>query len=430
MKKILICFIAILLMSSHVVLAQNAYLSPKEEAVALSLDEAIAIALRDNKNILLKEEQMKKAKLKISESHANFYPALNFTGGWSDTRGLYSKDIGATSTQVSVKQYLYKGSKTINTLKYNGFQFEEAVALLDKEKLDVILNVKKAFYTLLLAQGFFDINKAIVENTQAHLDAAKARLKAGLSSESEILGFEASLSLVDAAREISLNQAESAGATLKTLLYLDEGVKIQAVGEFLFDPKEIEFDKAFLAAMRLRPEIKQYEAQIKANEKSIEIAKADNRPSVYASWDYYSKSVSSLTSPPAKGWQDYNVAGITFSWPIFDGWLTKAKVEQAVSDLRASRISKDKAVKDVGLEVKRAYLELRNSLAKLKAQERDLSVYKDNALVVKHKHESGISSLLELNDADLKYQIALFNNKQAIYDYLTAKSDFERATGG
>lgn len=430
MRKIFACLVTVLLINSHIILAQETSFMLKEEGVALSLDESIAIALRDNKNILLKEEQVKKAKLKISEAQSSFYPTLNFTGEWRDTRGLYSKDIGATSTQISVKQYLYKGNKTVNTLKYNGFQFEEAVALLDKEKMDLILNVKKAFYTLLLAKEFFDINKAIVENMLAHLDLAKARFKAGLSSESEILALEASLNTASVTHEISLNQVDSAGFALKTLLYLDKDTKISPKGEFAFNSKEVELDKAFLTAIQIRPEIKQYEAQVKASEKSIEIAKTDNRPSIYALWDYYGKSVSSLSSLPSKGWQDYNVVGVILSWPIFDGWLTKAKVEQAVSDLRVSRLSKEKVVKDVVLEVKKAYLDLKNALSKLKSQESELSVYKDNAAVVKHRYESGVSSLLDFSDANLKYQIAVFNNKQAIYDYLMAKSEFDRATGG
>ena len=429
MKKQWVFLVITLLTNTHLVLAQGAAPSLKE-GTTLTLDESIAIALRDNKNILLKEEEVNKAKLKISEARSGFYPTLDLTGGWHDTRELYSKDIGAYSTQVSLKQYLYKGSKTINTLKYNGLQFEVANALLDKEKLDVVLKVKKAFYTLLLALEFSRINNAIVENANAHFDSIKTLYKAGLVSESEILSKEAALKAVSSVHEISLNQVESANAVLNTLLYLDKDTIILPEGEFEFTSKEIELDRAFLKAMQSRPEIKQYEAQIKSGEKSIEIAKAQNRPSIYASWDYYSNSVNILSFSPTKGWQDYNVVGVTFSWPIFDGWLTKAKVEQAVSDLKVTQLGREKVIRDIVLEIKETYIKLKAALSNIKVQEADLAVYKDNAEVIKHRHESGLSSYLDLDDANLKYQIADFNKKQAVYDYLTAKSEFDAVTGG
>jgi outer membrane protein TolC len=213
-------------------------------------------------------------------------------------------------------------------------------------------------------------------------------------------------------------------------LYLDKGVLIKPEAEFSYEPKEVAFDEAFLRAMKNRPEIRQYEAQIKADSSNIEVAKADGRPNIYASWDYYSRSHLATTQGLAKNWNDYSVAGITFSWPIFDGWATKAKVEQAIVDLKATQLNKEKAISDITLELKNAYVELKNALAKIKATQQDLAVYKDNLAVIRQKHSDGIASLLDLDDVNLSYDVSVFNQKQAIYDYLIAKSNFDKATGG
>ena len=90
------------------------FLSPyalRAEEVSLALEQAIAIALRDNRDILLKSEDVKKAKLKIAEAEASLFPALNFTGGWTDTRGYYSKDLTQTTAQLTLKQALTKAGK-------------------------------------------------------------------------------------------------------------------------------------------------------------------------------------------------------------------------------------------------------------------------------------------------------------------------------
>ncbi len=404
------------------------YPSLRAEEVSLTLDEVIAIALRDNRDIRLKSEDVKKAKEKIAEAKAGLLPTLNFTGGWTDTRGYYTKDIGQTTTQTTLKQYLYKGGKTVNTIEQNKYEFKVSQALLDKTKLETVLNVKKAFYTLLLASEFANLNKNIVDNTKAHLDVIEARYLTGQASESDILKIKQSLSTVIEAYEASLNQAEAGQALLRNLLYLDEAVKINPTSQFVYEPKAVAYDEGFLQAMKNRPEIRQYEAQEKADKKAIEIAKADNRPNIYASWDYYNRS--HLGAAVTKSWNDYNIIGLTFSWPIFDGWATKAKVEQAIVDLKETQLTKEKTIKDIAQELKSAYLDLKNAIAEIKATESEVKVYSDNLTSVKQKYQQGIASFLDTNDANLKYDVSIFNKKQAVYDYIIAQSSFDKATGG
>jgi len=400
----------------------------RAEEISLTLDEAVVIALRDNREILLKTEDVKKAKSKIAEAKASLWPSLSFTGAWTDTRGYYSKDLGSTTTQATLKQTLYKGGKIINTIKYNEYGFDVAQAVLDKTRLEIILNVKKALYTLLLAGEYSKLNKGILENTEEHLKFLQARYENGQASESDILKIKESLESVRQAYGASLNQVESGSALIKSLLYLSEEVKIRVDAELNYGPQELAYDQAFLKAMSTRPEIRQYEAQGKAAQKGIEIAKADGRPTIYASWDYYSRSHLGATS--TRDWNDYNAIGFTFSWPVFDGWATKAKVEQAIIDLKEAQLSKENIVKDIAQELKNAYLDLKNAIARMQATEAKINLYKDTLRATREKHKTGIASSLDLSDVSLSYVISLFNQKEAIYDYIIAKAKFDKATGG
>ncbi|MBP7088606.1 MAG: TolC family protein [Candidatus Omnitrophica bacterium] len=402
----------------------------RAEEISLTLEEAVALSLRENSEVLLKQEEVKKAKAKISESRADFFPTISFTGSWTQNQGYYSENLDQTTTQTTLKQYLYQGGKTINTLKYNGYNLEVVEALLDKTKLETIAKVEKAFYTLILANEFSVLNQKISENTNQHLNFLEERYKNGQTSKSDILKIKEALAQVEQAYQAALNQSESALALLKNLLALDKEVNIKAVGQFSFQPKEVSYDEAIIKALANRPEIRQYEAQTQADQKAVEIAKADGRPSIYASWDYYSRSHVASTTSIAKDWNDYNIVGVTFSWPIFDGWQTKAKLEQAIVDLKETQILKDKAIRDIALELKNAYLDLRNTFLKVKSTQVELDLYKDTLSVSKEKYRFGILSYLDLNDAILAYQVSLFNQKQAIYDYIVAKSNFNKATGG
>jgi outer membrane protein TolC len=419
MRKSLLLFIVFILACPAVI---------KAEEVPLTLSEAVLIALRDNREILLKAEELKKAKSKISESESELFPTLDFTASWLYNLGYYTKDFAQTATQVTLKKYLYKGGKIMNTIKYNGYNFEVSQAILDKTKLETILDLKKAFYTLLLAKELSVLNKDILLNSQEHLNLVRARYKNGQASESDILNIEASLQKVEQAYRDSLNQVEAAQVLLNNLLYLDKDSRIVPIAEFNYAPQEVAYDEGFLRAMSNRPEIRQYETQIKAAQKAIEINKAGSRPEIYASWDYYSRSHTSGTA--TKNWDDYNTAGLTVSWPLFDSWSTKAKVEQAIVDLKQVQLLKEKTTRDIILELKNAYLSLKDAIAKIKTSESELKVYNDYLLSTEDKYAQGISSSLELSDAKVKFAVSGFNQKQAIYDYIIAKESFAKATGG
>lgn len=310
------------------------------EEVSLTLDQAIAILLRENSDILLKAEEVKKAKSKISEAEAGQFPSLTVSGSWTDTRGLYAKDTTGLSSQIGLKHYLYTGGETVNTIKYNQQGLAVAQAVLDKAKLDAILQLKKAYYTLLISAELADINKAILSNTKEHLESLRLRYANGQASQSDILKIDASSSSAEQAYEASLNQIESSQELLRNLLKLDKDVSITAEAVLDYEKGEIAYEQAFLQALSRRPEIRQYEAEINASKSAVEIAKAGRRPSVYGSCDYYSRST--LSASTTKNWNDYNIVGITVSWPVFDGWITKAKIGQALADLQAARITKDK----------------------------------------------------------------------------------------
>ena len=400
------------------------------EEIPLSLEEAVGIALRDNRDILLKSADVKKAKLKIAESYTAFSPTVTFTGGWTKTRGYYSKDISQSYTQTTVKQYLFRGLKAVNTVTYNGYNFEVAQAILDKTKLDTALNVANSFYASLLARELAVVNKSITDNTMDHLAVANERYAAGEVSESDVLNIEAALQEVHKVYVLSLNQVESARTLLNNLLYLDKDAMIKPEGDFVYEEREVAFDEGFLKAMRLRPEIKQYEAQVKAARRNVEIVKADSRPTIYASWDYYTKSHVTGLSGLNRNWNDYNIIGLTFSWPVFDGFATRMKVSQALVDVKAAQLNKEKTINDIALELKNAVLDLDSAISKIKSMQAQSTTQRNTLVEIQQKYTQGITSALDVKDALLSYDIALFNEKEAAYDYVLAKARFDKATGG
>ena len=420
------CFITLFFLAvSSPVIAQE----QKGPAVVLTLDEAIVIALRDNRDIRLNQEKLAQAKLKIEEAKGAFLPEVTLTGGAIDTRGLYKKDINNYSFQGNVKQYIYKGGKSLNTLKQARHKKDVQEALLEKNVSDSAANIKKAFYTILMAKEFIQVNRLIRDNSRAHFDSLQERYARGEVAESDLLRAKARLADSRSLYESALNQEENAREVFKNILSLEEKTDVELQGGFEYAPKAIAIDRAILEALELRPEIRQFAAQSMADQADVEISKSANRPSVYGSFDYYSRSTTSLSFSPGKGWQDYNVIGFTLSWPVFDGFITSRKVEEAISTLKQDTILEGKLKADIAGQVKEAYLALKTGIAKLEPKERDIEVYQDNLKVIQSKYNDGLSSALDLSDAGLALALSDFNQKQAVYDCLIAKARLDNAMG-
>jgi outer membrane protein len=398
------------------------------EEISLTLDEAVTIALRDNRAVLLKAEDVKKAKYGISEAQAALFPSLTAGAGWSDTRGLYEKDVGVYTAQVGVKQILYAGGKIVNAVKVSEYAYESAQAVLDRTKQDTVYMVTQAYYTLLLSQKAAGLNKTMLENTQEHSEVVKARYSRGQTSTSDTLNIKAALSSIQQEYDGAIRQTETAQEVLRNLLYLDAGVIIKPNYQFKYKEQDLAYDKAFIKALQARPEIRQLEAQRKIAGHALEIAKAGNRPTIAAGWDYYARS-HALTGT-AKNRNDYNIVGVSISWPVFDGWATKARVEKAIVDVQEAQLSREKLNKDISLDVKTAYVALSDAIEKMKSIEDQVLLYQDAVSVMQKKFADGMASSLDVHDAMLAYDISLFNQTQALYDYLTAKAAFDKATGG
>jgi len=401
----------------------------RAEDITLTLDEAISIALRDNRNVLMSANEIKKAKAQINEAWSQILPSLTVNVDRDRTSNLTDKPYSTTEIHAGLKQNIFQSGRIYNSIKQNEYNEQVKQALYDKEKIEIVLNVKKAFCTLMLSEYFLDLNSKVLKNTKMHFDFTKARYEKGQASQLDVENVTAQLDNAKKIYEISLNQVEASKQLLRNLLYLKGSVGITTIGKFVYTPKEVMFDKALVRALGQRPEIKQYEAKAKADEHALNIAKAGNLPSVDLTLDSFSGTRFITTTGIATKWKNYNVLGLSFNWPVFDGFATKAKIEQAIVDLKQSQILKEKTVQDIVLELKNAYLSLKTSISSLDFAESDAQFYKNNLASVKKKYTEGIVSSLDMDDASLKYKLAVFNKQQALYDYIIAKSSLDKAEG-
>ncbi len=396
--------------------------------IVLTLDEALLTALKDNRQLAQGKAKEEAARAGVSLANSAVLPTVDISGTLEMTRGLYSKDVGELSEQVSVRQYLYKGGAISAAMRKSKFNLSAAQASLSRDKQEVLLKVKKSFFTLVLAERYRRLSRFIAVSAKRHLDYVSELHRRGQASESEIIGQRSSLRSAMYLYSSAATQKKSAGEILANLLYLKSGDEITAAGRLRYAFRDTAYDAAFLKAAASRPELRLYEAEERSAEEAVKIARGFGRPSLKATLDYYSSN--RLASGTEKNDNDHSVAGLTVSWPVFDGGQARAEVEAAIAALKASQAQRQQVIKDIATELRQACLGLQDSLEALKAAEEEVKVYRDNLRAAQEKYRRGIASLLDMQDAALKYETAYFKKEQAVYAYMIAGMDFDKAIGG
>jgi len=122
-------------------------------------------------------------------------------------------------------------------------------------------------------------------------------------------------------------------------------------------------------------------------------------------------------------------AGLTLSVPLFTGGYNSAQVAEARIELDKSRLRIEKARDEIHNEVADVYLRLKEARERIASATATQETAQKAFVIAETASRSGIITQLELKDARIGYDQAKLNTYAAVFDYLAAYFDWEKATG-
>ncbi len=117
------------------------------------------------------------------------------------------------------------------------------------------------------------------------------------------------------------------------------------------------------------------------------------------------------------------------TWNLFDGFRTKGAIQQTKSLASVARQNLNQTRELVREATIQNQLELERSAADLHARARTVQVAGRAFELARLRYEEGASSLMEVNDARIAYQIAQVNEAEARHDYFVTLARLERFSG-
>jgi outer membrane protein len=435
MKKF--CLRLILLLSFTIWITP---LSFSQERVVLTLEKSLETAYKSNRILLSQEERVKSSRFKISEAKAGFYPQLSFQGTYTylgvipsirvSVPGFFEGEFETGFHDnfdfgLSLQQSIFTWGRIQNSYSISRFNLKSEEENYGRDKQRITYEVKSSFYSSLLARELIRVREEALRNIEEHLKTVELRYKAGQASEFDLLRAKVQLANAKPPLLQARQDYDLALSSFKNILGLPQESQIELEGELLYDPIEVELEEATQKALLQRPELKSLEFQKKIAQKGLAIAKAGNKPSLLGIANY------SYQNPfyGEKKWAtDWNLI-LSLNFPIFDGFATRSKVNQAKSDLNQLDIGEKDLKEGIKLEIKEAVTNLDLAKEIILSQEETVKQAKESLRIAKVQYAQGMITSLEEMDAELALTYAQINYLKALTDYLIAQALLDKVQG-
>jgi outer membrane protein len=409
-----------------------------------TIDDAVAMALRNNQDYLIAKSQMEKADAEIQKATAGALPTLNF--GSSFTRNLkiptivfggQSFRLGADNSMnigFSLTQPIWLGGKVFAAMKIAKIYRNYTEDMIREVEGQITYGVRRTFLGAILAQDVVAVYKDALATAELNLDIVDKMYSQGVVSEYEHLRAEVEV----ANMRPQLTQAEnSALVALESLKHL--------IGVNLSDSLELryEFDSSMVGrqlnleylqklASAHRASLQQQEHLTEITRRAIGIAKSGRSFNLIFQSQYgYSLQGDdeSFRLFVRHDWTPSWTATLNLSMPIFDGFVTSAEIRKAKTDDRDAKLSYDQLKQQVELDVRQAYYTYAESGDRLKAQLKTIEQAEEGLKIARLRYQNGIGTQLEILSAETALTQARTNYVMATHDAAAAAYGLIRVTG-
>jgi outer membrane protein len=328
---------------------------------ALTLDDAIQIALDNNPSIKINQSQIKEADAKRIQAYSNFLPQAEILSKYfytNNTSGLFplegssvpvmtngtptGEDIimhakapfpildrDVLTMDMNLIYTLYAGGKRKNAFESTNALKEAYINDLRETEGNLSLNVKTIFYNVLFLDELLKVYEETLNQILEHLNMAEKSYKEGVRSEFDVLMFKTKRTDFNSQLIELKSKKEIALFALKALLNFADTDSIACIGSI-----KTTINYSLLSSEQLSDSIdigNNKMQSLKAMKKVLaykeKVDKAENLPTLFTFGNYH--MYHGLDTPPFdQAWRQGYAIGVGLKINLFDGNLAKGKAQE------------------------------------------------------------------------------------------------------
>ena len=409
----------------------------------LSIENAVALAFKNNKEILAQEKEIEIARARILGAVSESLPKIDLNGGYSHQDAVMSigpaavskKDIGVfvgynnqNDLGVSARQPLFEGGKNLALFKCSRIELKIQEESFRVRRHAVEFETKRLYYGLLLAYETERINGELVSQAKSHYMDVERRFREGAASRFDLLQSKVQISKVEPELARAQKAKNLIAEELKKLLGLERMDVILLTGELAYTLIQIDEDRFLEQAQSMRPELEMRSLEINADKQGIKIARSGWLPKINGEFNYYSKSDAFMKDVFNSQHNNWNI-GVRVTIPIFDGFSAKAKVDEAKARYSQTIIKKEDVEDQVVLEIRHACFDLSEAKTIIDSAQEGVESAREALKIAEASYREGQVTNLDVLDAQISLSQIEKNLSDAIYDYIVALAYLDKSIG-
>lgn len=420
------------------------FTSPVLQGATINIDDAVAMALKNNQDYLIARSQLDKAEADIKKATAGALPTLDF--GSTYTRNMKiptmvfageSFKIG-TDNQLNIgltfTQPIWVGGKVFAAIKIAKMYREYTQYMVDEVEGQISYGVRRAFLGAILTKDVVEVYRDALATAELNLDIVNKMYSQGVVSEYELLRAQVEVANLKPQLTQAQNSAVIALESLKQLIgvKLSDSLELQYAFDSTVVATPLSLDHLQELATAQRASLRQQERLTDITKKAIGVAKSGHSFNLIFQSQYgYSlqRDDESFRMFNGSDWTPSWTATFALTMPIFDGFVTSAEIKKAKVDDRAARLSLDQLRQQIELEVRQAYYNYVESGDRLKAGLKTIEQAEEGLKIARLRYQNGVGTQLEILSAETALTQAKTNYVQATHDATAAVYGLLRVTG-
>ena len=461
-----------------------------ETPVVISLEQALKIALSENIAVKVADKEIERTKYAKKGTYASLFPQIDATGsyqrtikkqvmymdfdmssfGGGSTAGSGSagsgsgstgggsgsagtgegSGTGAGSTASSSKNNgglevgrwntwsagVSASMPVVNaqlwkSIKISGMDVELAVEKARASRLDMVSQVKNAYYAVLFSKEAFNVYKEVYENAMTNY--AETEKKYNVQKATDLDMARAKTNVANAIPNVYNAESSIILALwqLKAVMGIDLEMNIDVEGaiEDYSEYMTSDVTKADSISLDRNSTMKQLEIQANELAQSIKAQQYTYIPTLALAFNYSYNAMTNDFNFKEYRWTPYSYVGVSLSIPIFSGGKRLNQVRQARNSYEQMRLQMTSTERNLKISIRQSLNTMETNVKSYDAAKDAVASAEKAYSIAEKSYEVGRATLTDLNDAQLALTQARLAESQAVYNFIVAKTQLEQTLG-
>lgn len=437
----------LIMILESVVAAAVALGSPQEVAqgpAVITLEQALEIALSENVSVKVADREIERTRYAKKGTYAALFPQIDASGSYQRTlkkQKMYvdipgmedGMEVGRWnnwSGGVSVAMPLVN-AQLWESLRISGQDVELAVEKARSSRLDMVTQVKEAFYAVLLAKELENVYTQVYLNAKANLEKTQKKYNVQKASEMDLVRSKANLASSLPNLYDSENAVDLALWQLKAIMGVNLEEDIDVAGTLEDYASQLKMDSSVSESSPLdrNTTLRQLAMQSEQLAAAVKAQQYAYIPSLSLGFNFQMSATQNEFNFNEYKWTPYSMVGLSLNIPIFSGGKRLASVKQSKIQLEEFQLQQQDAERQLRIALRQAIRTMDTNINTYNAALDALITSQKAFDIAQKSYDVGRSTLTDLNDAQLVLVQTQLSVSQSIYSFLVAKAGLEKILG-